>query len=169
MHSLPGWNCRSSRVVVGQGKDNRHLGWATAGWQGMRMIPIDRSSCNNSISLPHLLIRTVAEIARGRGIILVKRKPFSTSRGFPRFHVHSLRRSSPILSSASSITTELPRMTTMPILSRSPPGFSSTASSRTMFRKTYPGTQILASTRFIRAKFSFISMKEILEKWGKWL
>ncbi len=46
------------------------------------------------------------------------------------------RRSSPMRSRASSMTTEFPRMTTMPSLSRSPLGFSSTASSRTMLRKT---------------------------------
>lgn len=36
----------------------------------------------------------------------------------------------------SSITTEFPLMTTIPILTFSPPAFSSTASSRTMFRNT---------------------------------
>lgn len=44
--------------------------------------------------------------------------------------------SPPILSSASNITTELPLITTIPNGTFSPPSFSSTASSRTMFRKT---------------------------------
>ncbi|KAB8621899.1 hypothetical protein FH972_026010 [Carpinus fangiana] len=48
-----------------------------------------------------------------------------------------LRSSPPILSNASSMTTEFPRMTTMPTRTFSPLAFSSTASSRTIFRKTY--------------------------------
>lgn len=43
----------------------------------------------------------------------------------------------------SSITTEFPLMTTIPIRTFSPPAFSSTASSRTMFRKTYIRRQML--------------------------
>lgn len=37
----------------------------------------------------------------------------------------------------SNMTTEFPRITTVPMRTFSPPSFSSTASSRTMFRKTW--------------------------------
>ena len=47
-----------------------------------------------------------------------------------------LRSSPPILSNASSMTTLLPRITTIPSLIFSPLDFSSTASSRTTLRKT---------------------------------
>ena len=47
-----------------------------------------------------------------------------------------LSRSPPIRSNASSMTTELPRITTIPSVSLSPLSFSSTALSRTMFRNT---------------------------------
>ncbi len=53
------------------------------------------------------------------------------------------------------MTTELPRMTTMPSRWRSPPGFSSTASSRTMFKKTCIPNKIMLSVRLaMRLPFS---------------
>lgn len=60
------------------------------------------------------------------------------------FHNLAQRRpplsSPPIRSIASSISTELPRITTMPTRSRLPSFFSSRASSSTRFRKTYEAT-----------------------------
>lgn len=53
-----------------------------------------------------------------------------------QFCLHPLL-SSPILSSASSMTTELPLMTTIPSLCFSPFAFSSMASSSTILRNNY--------------------------------
>lgn len=50
----------------------------------------------------------------------------------------------------SSMTTELPLITTIPILSLLPSGFSSTASSSTMFKKTYTCRQCFAGEDFHR-------------------
>lgn len=66
--------------------------------------------------------------------------PFSTSfplRTSPPSQPRCPRSSPPIRSSASSITTEFPRITHMPSLTFSPFGLLSVASSSTMLRKTY--------------------------------